>query len=406
VARGERRHRVSDALALDGGPPVRPTFLPYARQTIEDDDVAAVAEALRSDWLTTGPRVDQLENAFAEYVGTRFAVAYSSGTAALHGAAFAGRLGPGDEVVVPAMTFAASAACAVYVGAAPVLADVQRETLNLDPSAFEQRLTSKTRAVVVVHYAGVPADMAAVTAIARKNGLLVIEDAAHAIGARTAAGACGTLGAMGMFSLHPAKQLTAGEGGIVTTSDAELAERLRRFRNHCMDTSGRERELSGGYAYTIEELGYNYRLTDVHAALGLSQLAKLDRFLERRRELVALYDDLLGERDDLETPVVPAGASPAWHLYVVRLATERLSASRDDVFRALRAENIGVNVHYRPVHMLGYYRRLLGAAEGDYPVAEDAYRRILTLPLFPAMSEDDVRSVAAALEKVLSRYRA
>jgi perosamine synthetase len=396
---------VSDHLALKGGRPVRETFLPYAHQTIDDDDVAAVVGALRSDWLTSGPLVDRLEQDFAEFVGTRYAVAYSSGTAALHGCTFAAKLGGGDEVVVPALTFAASAACAVYVGASPVLADVDASTLNLDPRQLERRLTGRSRAVVAVHYAGVPADMEAIGSIANSAGLVVIEDASHAIGARARGGQVGTLGDLAVFSLHPAKQLTSGEGGVATTDDAELADRLRRFRNHCMDTSGRERETSGGHDYTIEELGFNYRLTDIHAALGSSQLRKLPRFLERRRELVTLYDRLLGDRDDLVLPVVPPGSEPAWHLYVVRLALEKLDGDRDSVFRALRAENIGVNVHYKPVHLLGYYRRLLGASEGDHPVAEDAYRRLLTLPLFPAMTDDDVVSVVTALDKVLTDVR-
>lgn len=395
---------MNDKLAVDGGAPMRESFLPYARQTIEDDDVAAVVAALKSDWLTTGPRVDELERAFADYVGTRHAVAYSSGTAALHGTTFAAGFGVGDEVVVPALTFAASAACAVYVGATPVLADVDPRTLNLDPAELQRRLNRRTRGVVVVHYGGVPADMTAITEIARRANLVVIEDAAHGIGASTQHGAVGTLGDMAVFSLHPAKQLTAGEGGIVTTNDPGLADRLRRFRNHCMDTSGREREESGGHAYTIEELGYNYRLTDIHAALGLSQLKKLDRFLARRRELVALYDSLLADREDLLRPAVSEGAVPAWHLYVVRLVLEKLDCDRDEVFRALRAENIGVNVHYKPVHMLGFYERLLDASEGDFPVAEDAYRRMLTLPLFPGMSDEDVESVVGALGKVLSRH--
>jgi len=394
---------MSEELAIDGGPPVRSSFLPYAKQTIEDDDVEAVVAALRSDWLTTGPRVEEFEHAFAEYVGTRHAVAYSSGTAALHGTTFAAGLGEGDEVVVPAMTFAASAACAVYVGATPVLADVEPGTLNLDPAELERALTARTRAVVVVHYAGIPANMESIGDIARRAGLVVIEDAAHAIGARMRDQLVGTIGDMAVFSLHPAKQLTAGEGGIVTTDDEQLASRLRRFRNHCMDTSGREREESGGHAYTIEELGFNYRLTDIQAALGLSQLRKLDRFLERRRELAALYDHLLAHRNDLMLPVVPDETTPAWHLYVVRLVLERLDADRDAIFRALRAENIGVNVHYKPVHLLGFYRRLLDVAEGSYPAAEDAYRRILTLPLFPSMKDDDVVSVVRALDKVLSR---
>jgi UDP-4-amino-4,6-dideoxy-N-acetyl-beta-L-altrosamine transaminase len=394
------------ALAIEGGSPTRPTFLPYAKQTIEEDDVQAVVEALRSDWLTTGPRVDALERAFAERVGTRFAVAYSSGTAALHGAAFAVGVGGGDEVAVPALTFAASAACAVYCGARPVLVDVDARTLNLDPQQLQQRLTPKTRAVVVVHYAGVPADMAAIEEIADDRGLVVIEDAAHAAGASVDDRACGSMGAIGVFSLHPAKQLTAGEGGIATTDSAELADRLRRFRNHCMDTSGRERETIGAHAYAIEELGFNYRLTDVQAALGLSQLGKLDRFLARRADLVRRYDEALACRAELQTPTVPAGVTPAWHLYPVRLAVERLAVDRDTVFRALRAENIGVNVHYIPLHLLGFYRRLLGHVQGDFPVAEDAYRRLLTLPLFADMTADDVDSVVRALDKVLAHYAA
>lgn len=394
---------MSERLAIEGGAPLRHSFLPYARQTIEDDDVQAVVDALRSDWLTTGPRVEELERGFADYVGTVFAVAYSSGTAALHGAAFAAGLGPGDEVVVPAMTFAASAACAAYVGATPVLADVEADTLNLDPAELELLLTERTKAVVVVHYAGVPADTPRIRAIAAEAGLTVIEDAAHAAGAEAVDGRCGTLGDMAVFSLHPAKQLTAGEGGIVTTSDPELADRLRRFRNHCMDTSGREREQAGAFVYAIEELGFNYRLTDIQAALGSSQLAKLDRFVERRRALVARYDERLAGLS-LDTPVTPAGTRPSWHLYVVQLRLEELQTGRDEIFRALRAENIGVNVHYIPVHHLGFYSRLLGKRPGDYPRADRAYSRILTLPLFPAMTEEDVDTVGYALEKVLRRY--
>lgn len=397
---------MSDLLAVDGGSPYRETFLPYARQTIEEDDVAAVVAALRSDWLTTGPRIEELEQAFASYVGTAHAVAYSSGTAALHGTTYAAGLGPGDEVVVPALTFAATAACAVYVGATPVLADVDPVTLNLDPAELERRITPRTRAVIPVHYAGVPADMEAIGEIAARANLTVIEDAAHAAGADARGGRCGALGAMGVFSLHPAKQLTAGEGGIVTTSDDGLAHRLRRFRNHCMDSSGRQRETAGAFAYTIDDLGFNYRLTDLHAALGISQLGKLDAFVARRRELVAAYDAMLGGRSDLVTPATPAATAPSWHLYVIRLRLDRLAADRDEVFRALRAENIGVNVHYIPVHFLDYYARLLDARPGDFPVAEDAYRRILTLPLFPAMSQEDVESVVGALDKVLSARRA
>lgn len=397
---------MSERLAIEGGTPALERFLPYAHQVIEEDDVDAVVAALRSDWLTTGPRVSELEDAFAERIGTNYAVAYSSGTAALHGTVFAAGLGTGDEVVVPALTFAGTAACAVYQGARPVLADVDPATLNLTPGELEARISPRTRAVIPVHFAGVPADMEAIGSIAERAGLTVIEDAAHAAGARTLAGACGALGAMGVFSLHPAKQLTAGEGGIVTTQDADLADRLRRFRNHCMDTSGREREQAGAFAYSIEELGYNYRLTDIQAALGSSQLAKLDRFVAKRTQLVDRYLAQLDGRTDVGLPVVSAGTTPSWHLFVVRLALDQLSVDRDQVFRAMRAENVGVNVHYIPVHFLGYYRRLLGNEPGSFPNAEDAYRRILTLPLHPGMTDDDVDAVVAALDKVLKHYAA
>jgi perosamine synthetase len=379
---------------------IRDSFLPYARQVIEDDDVAAVVEALRSDWLTTGPRVEELERLFAERIGTRHAIAYSSGTAALHGTTFAAQIASGDEVVVPTLTFAASAACVVYQGGTPVLADVSPNTFNLSPEQFERRVTARTKAVVVVHYGGVPADMDAIGEIARRHQLVVIEDAAHAAGASTGNGACGALGDMGVFSLHPAKQLTSGEGGVVTTNNDQFAERLRRFRNHCMDTSGRERETAGAYAYTIEELGFNYRLTDIQAALGTSQLAKLDRFVARRTELVALYNELLAGREGLLLPHVVPGTTPSWHLYVVQLPE---GVDRDRVFADMRAQNIGVNVHYIPVHRLGFYQRLLGVDRSDYPVAEAVFTRILTLPLHPGMSDDDVRSVVHALDRTLER---
>lgn len=395
---------MSDRLAIEGGRPVRDTVLPYARHLIDEDDIEAVVEALRSGWLTTGPYVERLEKAFAERVGTRHAVAFSSGTAALHGCAFAAGVGPGDEVVVPTMTFAASAACAIYVGATPVLADVDSRTLNLDPVDLEQRITKRTRAVVAVHYAGIPADMGAISEIARRHGLVLIEDAAHAAGAETPQGLCGALGDMGAFSLHPAKQLTAGEGGVVTTDRHDYAQRLRRFRTHCMDVSARDRQAGGMHAYAIEELGFNYRLTDFQAALAVSQLGKLDGFVARRTELARAYGARLSVRPELTLPHVPPGMAPGWHLYVVRLNLDRLSADRDMVFKALHAEGIGVNVHYIPIHMLGFYARLLGHRPGDLPVAEDAYLRLITLPLFAAMTDDDLDSVVNALDKVLNHY--
>jgi dTDP-4-amino-4,6-dideoxygalactose transaminase len=393
-----------ERLARDGGPPALPEPLPYARQVVDEDDVAAVTRALRSGWLTCGPQVDGLERDVAERVGTRHAVAYSSGTAALHGAAFAAGVGPGDEVIVPTLTFSASAACVLYQGGEPVLADVEPGTLNLDPGEVARRIGPRTRAIVAVHYAGTPADMEAIGAIARRRGVVLIEDAAHAPGARTAAGACGSLGDMGVFSLHPAKQLTAGEGGVVTTDRDDLAERLRRFRTHCMDRTAHERERGGGHAYDIAELGWNYRMSDLNAALGRSQLRKLDDFLRRRRRIAAVYGELLAGLP-LEPPVVPEDVVPAWHLYVVRLRLEELDADRDAVFAALRAENVGVNVHYRPLHLLSLYAGR-GYRPGDLPVAEDAYRRMITLPLHAGMGVREAEGVCRAVRKVLGAYAA
>jgi len=389
-------------LAVDGGAPALPEPLPYARQVVDEDDVEAVARAMRSGRLTCGPQVEGLERDLAERVGARHAVAFSSGTAALHGAAFAARVGPGDQVIVPTLTFSASAACVLYQGGEPVLADVEPGTLNLDPAEVARRIGPRTRAIVAVHYAGVPADVEAIGALARRHGIALIEDAAHAPGARTARGACGALGDMGVFSLHPAKQLTAGEGGAVTTDRDDLAERLRRFRTHCMDRTAHERERGGGHAYDIAELGWNYRLSDIHAALGRSQLAKLDDFLRRRRRVAAVYGERLAGLP-LDLPVVPDGVVSAWHLYVVRLRLDELSAGRDGVFAALRAENVGVNVHYRPLHLLSLYAGR-GYRPGDFPVAEDAYARMITLPLFAGMGVRDVEGVCRAVAKVLGAY--
>lgn len=392
------------ALAIDGGRPALETLLPYARQVVDDEDVAAVVASLRSGWLTGGPEVEGLERELAARVGTRHAVAVTSGTAALHAAARAAGIGPGDEVVVPTLTFTASAACALHAGARPVLVDVEPGSLTIDPDAVARSIGPRTRAIVAVHYAGVPCDMERLAALARPRGIVLIEDAAHAPGARTAAGACGALGDMGVFSLHPAKQLTAGEGGVVTTDDDALAERLRRLRNHCMTRSAAERERGGGHAYDIDGLGLNLRMPEMNAALGRSQLRRLDDFLRRRRRIAAVYDARLADLP-VERPRVPEGVVGAWHLYVVRLRLERLRADRDAVFAALRAENVGVNVHYRPLHRLSLYRPL-GARPEDFPVAEDAYARMISLPLWAGMGVRDAEGVCRAVRKVLEAYAA
>lgn len=393
-----------ERLAIDGGTPTRSALLPYGRQSIDDTDVASVVEVLRSDWLTTGPKVVEFERAFAELVGAKHAVAVSNGTAALHAAVFAAGVGEGDEVITTPMTFAASANCARYQGATVVFADVQPGTLNIDPAEIEKKITSRTKAIVAVDYTGLPIDIAEINRIAEKHGLIVIEDAAHALGATYKARPVGALTHLSTFSLHPVKHVTTGEGGVVTTNDDDLAARLRLFRNHGITTDHRERESRGSWTYEMVELGYNYRLTDIQCALGLSQMKKLGGWLARRREIARAYSSAFAEVPEIECPPVLEDRESAWHLYVVKLNLGRLAVGRDRVFRALRAENIGVNVHYSPVPWHPYYARL-GYERGQWPHAETAYERLISLPMWPGMTDQDVRDTVKAVAKVVAAYR-
>jgi len=396
--------RSRPVLAIDGGPPVRQRLLPYARQLIGEDDIAAVVTTLRGDWLTTGPAVKAFEERFAAAVGARHAVAVSSGTAALHGAAHALGLRPGDEAVVPALTFVATANAMCYLGARPVFADVQRDTLNVDPAAVEAALTPRTRAVFTVDFTGMPVDYDAFRELAAGQNLALVSDAAHALGARYRGRPVGALATLTTFSLHPVKHITAGEGGVVVTDDPELALRIRNFRNHGITSDHHEREAVGSWWYEMRELGFNYRLTDFQCALAQSQLGKLTDWTARRRAIAARYTEAFAGVPELELPTVPGWAEPAWHLYVVRLNLERLRAGRREVFAALRAEGIGVNVHYIPVPWHPYYQAL-GYRRGCWPVAETEYERMLSLPLWVGMTPADVEDTIAAVTKVLAAYR-
>lgn len=391
-------------LAVEGGSPVRKTLLPYGRQSVDEDDIRAVEEVLRSDWLTTGPKVGEFEESFAACVGARYAVAVSSGTAALHAAAFAAGLGPGDEAITTPLTFAASANCVLYQGATPVFADVQPDTLNISPAQIEAKITPRTRALIPVDYTGQPADLEEINEMAARRGLVVIEDAAHALGATYKGKRVGALFPLTVFSTHPVKHITSGEGGLVTTDDPQLAGRLRIFRNHGITSEARERQEKGGWFYEMVALGYNYRLTDVQCALGLSQLSRLDRWLERRRAIADRYRRVFGEIEEIEMPLVRPDRVPAWHLFVVLLRLDRLRVGRAEVFKALRAENIGVNVHYIPVPWHPYYQKI-GYRRGEWPAAESAYERLLSLPMFAAMSDADVDDVIEAVNKVIAAYR-
>lgn len=393
-----------EMLAINGGTPVRSTYLPYGRQSIEEADIHAVVEVLRSDWLTTGPKVGEFEEAFAERVGAKHTVSFSSGTAALHGAAFAAGLTSGDEAITTPLTFAATANCVLYQGAVPVFADVSRDTLNIDPAHVERRITPKTRAILPVDYAGNPADLDAIRALAERNGLIVIEDACHAMGAEYRGRRVGSISDMTVFSFHPVKHITTGEGGMVATNSSKFAETLRRFRNHGISSDARQRQTAGQWQYDMVLLGFNYRLPDLVCALGLQQLSRLDSNLTRRREIATRYSAAFREMRGIVPPTANDDTNPAWHLYPIRLRPEQLSADRTEVFRALRAENIGVNVHYIPVHMHPYYRDRFGYKGGEYPVAEDAYSRLISLPMFHGMTDQDVQDVVDGLRKVMNAY--
>jgi perosamine synthetase len=394
----------SQTLAIDGGSPVRSSLLPYGRQSIDEADIAAVVNALRSDWLTTGPKVAEFEEAFATQVGATYAVSFSSGTAALHSAAFAAGLNTGDEAITTPLTFVATANSVLYQGSTPCFADVSADTLNIDPDQVETKISSKTRAILAVDYSGHPADLNVINELAQKRGLIVIEDACHALGAELGSKRVGSIADMTVFSFHPVKHITTGEGGMVTTENEKFAETLRRFRNHGISSDARQRQRAGQWRYEMVQLGFNYRLSDIACALGLEQLTKLDANLARRREIAARYSAAFRDLDSVVPPTVRADVNSAWHLYPIRLALEKLTADRAQIFRALRAENIAVNVHYIPVHLHPYYRDRFRFRGGEFQVAEDAFERLISLPMFHGMSDADVEDVILAVRKVVEHY--
>ena len=366
--------------------------IPYGRQEIDADDIAAVVAVLEGDWLTTGPSVEGFEDDFAAYVGADHAIAVSNGTAALHLSMLAADIGPGDEVIVSALTFAASANCARYVGADVVFADVNLDTLTIDPGHVERLITDRTRAVVAVDYAGTPCDLDELRELCRSHDLVLVEDACHAPGATYKGQWVGSIADLSIFSFHPVKHLTTGEGGMVTTNDATLAARLRRLRTHGIDAGWRSRASSGTWEYDMVELGFNYRLPDLNCALGRSQLRKQPTWIARRRELVANYHRNFEQLTGLVLPQCPDDREGAWHLYPVRFEGDGAATVREQAFKRLRSRGIGVNVHYRPVYLNTYYREL-GYRPGLCPNAETAYAGLLSLPLWHGLTDADQRTV-------------
>lgn len=393
-------------LAINKTIPVRSQLLPYGHQWIDDEDIVGVVEALKSNWITQGPKVDEFERKVADYCRARYAVAVSSGTAALHAACAVAGISKGDEAITTPITFAATANATVHCGAKPVFADIQEDTLNISPEEILRKLSTRTRAILPVDFAGHPADLYEISAIARERGLIVIEDAAHALGAEYKGQKIGSLSDMTIFSFHPVKHLTVGEGGMVLTNNKEFYEKLKVFRHHGIvrDREKMHRKDEGSWYYEIHNPGYNFRITDFQCALGISQMKKLDRFIQRRKEIATRYNEAFAEIGEIITPVEKADVKAAYHIYVIQLRTEKIKSSRKEIFEALRSENIGVNVHYIPVHLHPYYQKKFGYKEGDYPKAERYYEKAITLPIFPKMSDEDVEDVIEAVKRAFCYY--
>lgn len=395
-----------DKLAINGGKPVRESFLSYGKQSISDDDIEAVVNVLKGNYLTTGPYVEEFEKKVAEYVGVKYAVAVCNGTAALHIACLAADIKQGDEVIVSAITFAASSNAVLYCGATPVFADVDPLTYNIDIEDIKRKVTNKTKAIIAVDFTGMPVNIDEILEVCKEHNLIFIEDGAHSLGAEYKGEKVGSQADMTTFSFHPVKPITTGEGGIVTTNNKSLYEKLRLYKAHGItrDEELVEERLEK-WNYEQLYLGYNYRLTDIQSALGISQMNKLDNFIKRRKELVKMYNKYLSEIKEISTPIFDSDElKSGWHIYVIRLSLDELDATREEIFNALLAENIGVNVHYKPVYYHKYYQEI-GYNKEICPNAEDIYESIITLPLYPKMADKDIDDVVNGVKKVINYYK-
>ena len=391
---------------LQGKRATRSTFLPFALPHITQAEIDEVVDTLRSGWLTTGPKTKRFEREFAERVGAPYALAVNSATAAMHLALDAIGLRPGDEVIVPVYTFTATAEVVVYFRAQPVLVDVDPVTCNIDPAQIEKHINSRTRAIMVVHIAGLPAEMDAIHAIAKAYDLPVIEDAAHAFPAKYRGRMIGTVSDFTAFSFYVTKTLATGEGGMLTTSNPEHAQRIAIMTLHGISRDAWKRYTSeGSWYYEVIQAGYKYNMTDIAAAIGLHQLARSEWLLDRRRAVAQRYTEAFSQLPEVETPPNPAHVEHAWHLYMLRLHLERLTITRDAFIQALTEANIGSSVHFIPLHLHPFYRDLYQLAAEDFPAALHAYRRVISLPIYPGMKDEDVEDVIAAVERIIAAHR-
>lgn len=395
-----------EELAINGGKPVFEKKIGYGHQYIDDADIQAVVAVLKNDFLTCGPKIEEAEKKLCEITGAKYAVLIANGTAALHAMIFAAGIGPGDEVITTPITFAASANCALYCGAKPVFADINPETYNIDPASIEAKITSNTKAVVAVDFTGQAVEVDKIRAICDKHNLIFIEDAAHSLGTKYNGKSVGSIADMTEFSFHPVKTCTAGEGGAITTNNEEFYKRLVLFRTHGITRSQElmDKESEGGWYYQQVDLGYNYRMTDIQAALLSSQLDKLEMFGKRRKELVKRYDEAFSEMPEIVVQKEIPESDTVRHLYIIQLNLDLLKCTRREVFEALQAEGVGVNVHYIPVYSFPYYQKL-GYDMGECPNAEKLYERIISIPLYYSLTNDEQNKVVEAVKKVIDYYK-
>lgn len=395
-----------DKLAVFGGTPVFEKRIGYGRQYINEKDIEAVCDVLKSDFLTCGPELTKAEAKLCEITGAEYAVLVSNGTAALHIACLAAGVNEGDEVITTPITFAASANCALYCGGKPVFADINTETYNIDPDEIEKKITDKTKAVIAVDFTGQAVQLNEIRSICRKHNIILIEDGAHSIGTKYNGVPVGSIADMTTFSFHPVKTVTAGEGGAVLTNDYYLYQKLLLFRAHGITRAKEllEYEFEGGWYYEQLDLGYNYRMTDIQAALLSSQLNKLPEFAQRRKELVQKYDSAFSEMPEIILQKEISESETVRHLYIIQLNLEMLTTDRRGIYDALTAENVGCNVHYIPVYYFPYYQKL-GYKKGICPNAEKLYERIITIPLFYGMTDNDADNVIKAVKKVIDYYK-
>ncbi|MBC2721495.1 DegT/DnrJ/EryC1/StrS aminotransferase family protein [Desulfosporosinus sp.] len=384
----------------------RQEFLPYNIPLIEEDDIAEVVDTLRSGWIAKGPKTLEFEKQFAEYVGAKYAVALNSCTAALHLALVAAGIGEGDEVITTPMTFASSANVIIHTGAKPVLVDIDPITMNIDPKKIREKLSPRTKGIIPVHIAGHPCDLDEIMTIAREHNLFVLEDGAHAVYTQYKGKMIGSLGDATAFSFYATKNLVTGEGGMVTTNNEDLYNKIRILSTHGMSRNAWNRYAqAGSWYYEVLEPGYKDNMSDIMAGLGLTQLAKLERMQGVRRDLAEYFNAEFAKIPELEEPVELDYARHAWHLYIIKLNLDKLSIDRGAFVEELKAENIGTSVHFIPLHMHPYYRDTFGYKAGDFPVAEDVFERIISLPLYPKMSMQDAQDVVDAVRRVIERFR-